>query len=306
MKNTETKDFYHRVLNIDLVEYFASQGIAQIGKNNESIYFESPFGKDQTLLVRPHNNEYYSSHSEKQPWGNIIDFGKEFHQTDMHGFLDTIKRNYAFKNNETRHPLDIEEYDLPFKNKPHILQLSDEVTKLPIIEDVYARNLNHDVAERFISGVIFSDGKQKHSGFAFKNDADGYTLFSKNDVNYVGPMDITKFDRGKDTVAVFNGVDDMLAWHQTIPATQHNNFNLLVLNRPYHFEKARPFMEQHNNIQLHLNHSPVQRGYTEYAKWLDSDRYKDFSQGYKQDFSLSRKQMNQQIKEQRPRRVHRL
>lgn len=54
---------------------------------------------------------------------------------------------------------------------------------------------------------------------------------------------------------------------------------MVVLNSPYFFEKARPYMEQHEAIRLYLDKDAARRNGSQYALSL-SDKYKDESYQY--------------------------
>ena len=67
--------------------------------------------------------------------------------------------------------------------------------------------------------------------------------------------------------------------------------NFLVLNSVSFFEKARPFMEQHNLINLYFDHDKTGQNCTKYALSL-SKKYKDNSGLYRHYKDLNDWMMN--------------
>ncbi len=67
--------------------------------------------------------------------------------------------------------------------------------------------------------------------------------------------------------------------------------DFVVLNSISFFEKARPFMEQHDYVRLYLDHDKTGQNCTRYALSL-SKKYKDESQLYKSHKDLNDWMMN--------------
>jgi hypothetical protein len=94
---------------------------------------------------------------------------------------------------------------------------------------------------------------------------------------------VTSFENNSKEIAVFEGFFDFLSFITISEHPQQNQSNFLVLNSASFFEKARPFMEQHEVINLYLDNDKTGQNSTRYALSL-SCKYKDRSglyRGYK-------------------------
>ena len=67
---------------------------------------------------------------------------------------------------------------------------------------------------------------------------------------------------------------------------QQNVSDFVILNSVSFFEKARPFMEEHQDIKLYLDHDSTGQNYSRYALSI-SNKYKDESILYTQHKDLN-------------------
>ncbi len=93
------------------------------------------------------------------------------------------------------------------------------------------------------------------------------------------PKDIKIFNTGAKEAIVFDGFFDFLSFIAIHQKLRQIEADYIILNSTSFFEKARPFMEQHEHIRLYLDHDKTGQNFTRYALSL-SKKYKDESQLY--------------------------
>ena len=123
------------------------------------------------------------------------------------------------------------------------------------------------------------NGKE-YFAIGFKNDAGGYELRNPYSKLSSSPKDITTIKNNAPKDIVFEGFMDFLSFvsiHKNEPVS---NRDFVVLNSVSFFEKARPFMEQHEVIHLYLDRVSTGHNYSQYALSL-SPKYKHESSLYK-------------------------
>ncbi len=92
-------------------------------------------------------------------------------------------------------------------------------------------------------------------------------------------------------VVVFEGFFDFLSFMAMGQNQEQIQSDFLVLNSASFFEKARPFMEKHEVINLYLDHDRTGQNCTRYASSL-SEKYKDKSGLYQNYKDLNDWMMN--------------
>lgn len=158
-------------------------------------------------------------------------------------------------------------------------------------EGVTYIGISIQTAERFCREVVYEINGRKYFAIGFKNNAGGYELRNPFFKGSSTPKDITTIKTASNEIAVFEGFFDFLSFK-----TIHQNgvlakSNILVLNSLSFFEKARPFLEQHDVINLYLDRDKSGQNSTRYALSL-SRKYKDKSDLYKNYKDLNDWMMN--------------
>jgi len=123
-------------------------------------------------------------------------------------------------------------------------------------------------------------------GIGFKNNSGGYEIRNPYFKSSSSPMDITTFNNGTKEASVFEGFMDFLSF-MAIPQKQiKTDTDFLILNSVSFFEKARPFMEQHEAVRLYLDRDSTGQNYSQYALSL-SKKYRHESNLYKNHKDLN-------------------
>lgn len=116
---------------------------------------------------------------------------------------------------------------------------------------------------------------------ASKNNSGGYEIRNPYFKASSSPKDITTFNNGAKEATVFEGFTDFLSFMAIYKHQPQIPTNYVVLNSASLFEKARPFMEEHECIRLYLDRDATGQNCSKYALSLSS-KYKDESCLYKQ------------------------
>lgn len=139
--------------------------------------------------------------------------------------------------------------------------------------------------------MVYEINGRKYFAIGFQNNAGGYELRNSFFKGGSTPKDITTIVTGANEVVVFEGFFDFLSF-----GTIHKNgapakSNIVVLNSLFFFEKARPFMEKHDVINLYLDRDKSGQNCTRYALSLN-EKYTDKSDLYKHHKDLNDWTMN--------------
>src|SRR5690606_34209222 len=90
------------------------------------------------------------------------------------------------------------------------------------------------------------------------------------------PKDITTIRNNSNQAIVFEGFTDFLSFKAIYKNQPVDTSDFVILNSLSFFEKARPFMEQHEGIRLYLDGDAAGQKCTRHALSL-SKKYKDDS-----------------------------
>jgi len=260
---------------IDLVDYLASLGCQPQKVRNQDYWYLSPLRTEKTPSFKVNRkwNVWYD-HGTGQG-GTLIDFGILFHRCTIPELLEKLQASFSF------HPPLVpfagqqegaDEKKTRFLSEhligsPALLQYLEQRCIPDYIADVWCREVRYDL-----------NGKRFYA-LGFKNDAGGYELRNPGFKGSISPKAVTFIDRGADKVNVFEGFFDFLSF-QTIHNSQSPPTNFLILNSLAFFEKSRPLMEKHGNINLYLDRDIAGMQCTGQAIKI-SDQYKDCSIQYR-------------------------
>ncbi len=149
-----------------------------------------------------------------------------------------------------------------------------------LVRYLQQRRIPLEVAERFCREVKYVMNGKEYFGIGFKNNAGGYEIRNPYFKASSSPKDITTFNNQAKEIAVFEGFTDLLSLIAIHQNQQQNNSDYVVLNSVSLFERARSFMEEHEEIRLYLDNDSTGQNYSQYAVSL-SNKYKDESHLYK-------------------------
>jgi DNA primase len=208
--------------------------------------------------------------------GNLIDFAILYHNCTIGEFLQEIDGDFFF-----HQPLSLASKNGK-ENVENRIEILSERTLSSLVLERYLthRRIPVTVAKEYCKEVSYKLNDKEYYGIGFKNDAGGYELRNQYYKASSSPKDIKTFNNGAKEAMVFEGFFDFLSFISLQKNVQPVKTNYVVLNSISFFEKARTFMEQHEQIKLYLDRDKTGQNYSRYALSLSS-KYKDESHLYK-------------------------
>jgi hypothetical protein len=171
------------------------------------------------------------------------------------------------------------------EGKIKILQ-EKSISSYSLVRYLHQRRLPIDLVERYCKEVKYELKGKEFFAIGFKNNSGGYEIRNPYFKASSSPKDITTFDNGAKEATVFEGFSDFLSFmaiHKNQPQILSD---FVILNSVSFFEKARPFMEEHECIRLYLDRDATGQNYSRHALSL-SAKYTDESCLYKNHKDLN-------------------
>src|SRR5699024_594308 len=132
----------------------------------------------------------------------------------------------------------------------------EKESKIIILQDTYLssftllryleqRRIPAEIARQFCSQVRYELNDKIYYGIGFKNDSGGYEIRNPYFKASSSPKDITTIKSRAEEAIVFEGFTDFLSFKTIYKNQPVDKSDFVILNSVSFFEKARPFMEQH-------------------------------------------------------------
>lgn len=260
---------------MDMVSYLSSLGYEPAKIRNFDYWYLSPLRKEKTpsFKINRKLNRWYDHGLGKG--GNLIDFAILHNDCTVGEFLKAAGHNFSFHQPIT--PTSRQ----PKENKEGCITILKEgpLTSFPLHRYLYQRRITGQVAECFCKEVRYELSERKYFAIGFKNNSGGFELRNAFFKGSSTPKDMTTIETAAEEVTVFEGFFDLLSFAVLVQNEQPIKSNFLVLNSLSFFEKARPFMEKHNRINLYLDRDKSGQNCTRHALSL-SAKYQDKSTLY--------------------------
>ncbi|EHQ25575.1 toprim domain-containing protein [Mucilaginibacter paludis] len=264
---------------LDMVDYLATIGFepAKPSRNGVDYYYLSPLRNedDASFHVNRTKNKWFDHGDGKG--GNLIDFGLLYFKCSI-GELKG-KFNGDFSIQQPSEQSLISSANFGEANNGIIIKGDRPLWSYALKNYLHERMIPVSVAELFCREVSYEIEGRSYYAIGFKNNAGGYELRNKIVKQSSAPKDITTINNGAEKVQVFEGFLDFLTYKATIQNKLAGNSDFVILNSAAFFQRARPFMEQHEAIGLWLDNDTTGNAYTKYALSL-SERYRDESSFY--------------------------
>jgi DNA primase len=270
---------------MDMVDYLSRLGYKPAKVRNNDYWYVSPLRDEKTpsFKVNRKLNRWYDHGLGKG--GNLIDFAILHQNYTIGEFLQKLNGDFSF-----HQPIFHQPNELITEKKLNILQ-EFSISSFALLRYLEQRRIPVDIADQFCREVRYELNDKIYYGIGFKNDSGGYEIRNPYFKTSSSPKDITTIKNKAKEAVVFEGFFDFLSFiaiHKNQPATESN---FVILNSVSFFEKARPFMEQHEIIRLYLDRDTTGQNYSHYALSL-SNKYKDESKLYEHYKDLNDLMMN--------------
>lgn len=283
---------------MDIVDYLSGLGYEPTKIRSADYWYHSPLRNEKTpsFKVNRRLNRWYDHGLGKG--GNLIDFAILHQNCTIREFLQKLNGDFSF------HPVPIHQFEQK-ETESKIKMFQDySIKSFALIKYLNQRRIPIDIADQFCSEVQYKLNDKIYYGLGFKNDSGGYEIRNRYFKTGSSPKDITTIQNGTKEAIVFEGFFDFLSFMAIHKNQVKSESDFVILNSVSFFEKARPFMEQHEKIRLYLDRDTTGQNYSRYALSL-SDKYKDESNLYRhhKDFNdwimnfgkSQRKNLNQKL-----------
>lgn len=258
---------------MDMVDYLLRLGYKPAKVRNNDYWYVSPLRDEKTpsFKVNRKLNRWYDHGLGKG--GNLIDFAILHQNCTIGEFLQKLNDDFSF-----HQPVFHQPNELKTEKKLNVLQ-EFSISSFALLRYLEQRRIPIDIADQFCKEIRYELNDKIYYGIGFKNDSGGYEIRNPYFKTSSSPKDITTIKNKAKEAVVFEGFFDFLSFiaiHKNQVATESN---FVILNSVSFFEKARPFMEQHEIIRLYLDRDTTGQNYSHYALSL-SNKYKDESKLY--------------------------
>lgn len=259
---------------IDMVYYLSTLGFEPCKIRNNDYWYLSPLRKEQeaSFKINRRLNCWYDHGIGKG--GTIIDFGVLYFNCSIGDFLQKLSGNFSLQQPTIQQP--------ECTNEPeHKIKILKETT---LTSPVLLRYLEHrripvEIAQHYCVEIRYTLNKKNYYGIGFKNDLGGFEIRNSYFKTSSSPKGITTYSNDKNEVIVFEGFMDFLSFQAMNKNLPENSQDFVILNSLSFFERARPFIENHESIRLYFDRDESGLSYTSRALSL-STKYKDESSLY--------------------------
>lgn len=260
--------------DIDMVDYLSTLGFTASKIRNNDFWYYSPLRQEKTpsFKINRKLNRWYDHGLGKG--GSLIDFGILYNRCSITEFLQNLNRDLSFQN--PSYPSG-KKYFMP-ENKLEILEHS-ELSSPTLLAYLKQRCISIEMAKKYCRQVRYRFSEKKYHGIGFRNDSGGFEIRNPYFKSSSSPKDMTTFKNKAGQVLVFEGFMDFLSFRSIVENRAEARLDFVVLNSLSFFEKARPFMEQHQSVGLYLDNDTAGERYTKHALSLHQ-KYKDKSDLY--------------------------
>jgi DNA primase len=267
----------------DMVNYLSKLGYEPAKIRGVDYWYLSPLREERTpsFKINRKLNRWYDHGLGKG--GNIIDFAILYNNCTVGEFLHQLGGNLSFQKPLIKHSHEPGKCDVESKIK--ILQ-EKTVSSFSLLRYLNQRRLPIELVERYCREVKYELNGKEYFGIGFKNNSGGYEIRNPYFKASSSPKDITTFNKGAKDATVFEGFTDFLSFMAIQKNQPQIRSDFVILNSVSLFEKARPFMEEHECIRLFLDRDTTGQNYSRYASSL-SNKYIDESCLYKRHKDLN-------------------
>ncbi len=267
----------------DMVDYLSKLGYEPAKVKGIDYWYLSPLREERTpsFKINRKINRWYDHGLGKG--GNIIDFAILYDNCTVGEFLRQLSGNLSFQQPLVKHLN--KQAESNFESKIIILQ-EKALSSFSLLKYLHQRRLPMDLVERYCQEVRYELNGKEYFGIGFKNNSGGYEIRNPYFKASSSPKDITTFNNGAKEASVFEGFTDFLSFMAIHKNQPQIPCDYVILNSVSFFEKARPFMEEHECIRLYLDRDLTGQNCSRYALSL-SNKYKDESALYQHHNDLN-------------------
>src|SRR5690606_5105256 len=129
----------------------------------------------------------------------------------------------------------------------------ESIRSFALIRYLKERRIPLEIADKYCKEIRYSLNQKEYYGIGFKNDGGGYEIRNEYFKTSSSPKGITTIQYNSRMAIVFEGFFYFLSFMALSEDQDQQENDFLILNSVFFFEKARPFMEEHDFIRLYLD-----------------------------------------------------
>lgn len=260
------------IKELDIVDYLLELGYEPHKIRNVDHWYLSPFRNERTASFKVNRNLNRWYDHGIGSGGNLIDFAVLFYQCTAREVVRIFSDYLGFHQPKPRPIPRV----MHVTSSPLEILSSSELSSPALIRYISSRCIFEEIAQRFCRQVNYRIGDRRYFALGFQNDSGGYELRNSYSKLASSPKDITTIDVGASTVSVFEGMFDFLSYKTIMTQTVEAPENHVILNSIALFERCRPFLERHEQINLYLDRDTTGLKCSAAAKGI-SEKYNDAS-----------------------------
>jgi hypothetical protein len=237
-------------------------------RNDTDYWYLSPLRNERTASfhVDRVSNEWFDF--GLSAGGNPVDFLLRYHRCSISEMVERM--NVSFSPHQLRVFAPGLFEDRANKESKLVVKAVRSLYAYPLKNYLHERSIPIVVADAFCKEVSYEIGGRSYYGIGFQNDAGGWEIRNKNFKQSSAPKDITYLGSGMGVAHVFEGFMDFLSYRALHPYEDPRSADYVVLNGAGLFDRALPFLSQHERVHLWLDRDVTGLAYRDYALSLDS------------------------------------
>lgn len=306
MKNDNVSVSCEQAKKIDLVDYLSALGHQAKKVSGFNYWYLSPLREEKTpsFKVDRRQNLWYDHGLGKG--GTIIDFGLLYFKCPVGEFLQKLISHFSFhqpplnyfgldlkpvaagtQNNQldTTQSSSLKSKSDAEKSGESSLKIHSvlSITSLQLQRYLHTRNIPLSLARQWLKEVEFCIEERRYTTLGFLNASGGYELRSAGFKGSSTPKDVTRLERGKENLTVFEGFFDFLSFLSFCKQGELLSGSFLVLNSLSFIEKSLSYLASFKSVSLFLDRDAPGRKQTESLLALSSKNRDESSlySGYK-------------------------
>jgi hypothetical protein len=268
---------WSEIKGTDLVDYLSSLGHEPKKIRNNDYWYLSPLREEKTpsFKINRKMNCWYDHGTGKG--GNIVEFISLYTGRSPAEILASSRADTYLQKSKFLPGSKSEN-----ENSPLLITGDTPIRSLVLIRYLHRRNIPLGIACRYCREISFRIRDRSYFAIGFKNDSGGYELRNEFLKISSSPKDITTCVHHSSKVAVFEGFMDFLSMDFLLQDTPPDYMDYCILNSLSLFERARPFLEDHERIHLFLDNDKAGTSATLHALTLhekyssESDFYRNY------------------------------
>jgi hypothetical protein len=232
-------------------------------KNDTDYWYLSPLRDERTASFHIDcvTNEWYDF--GLMAGGNPVDFLLRYHQCSVSELLERMNVSFSPHQLYLFEP-GLREGRVVSENKLAVKEVRP-LYAYPLKNYLNERSIPIAVADAFCKEVTYEIGGRSYYGIGFQNDTGGWEIRNRNFKQSSAPKDITCLGLGAASAHVFEGFMDFLSYRTLHPYEDPRSADYVVLNGAGLFDRALPFLSQHERVHLWLDRDVTGLAFRDYA-----------------------------------------